>query len=98
MRCALRDVGSARESRAKLPGDSTQFTETRMDGLAARQESVQMDAWLPLVSVVIPTHGRPDLVRRTIASVVHQDYAGVIECIVVHDKEDVDLSLESDDP
>lgn len=48
---------------------------------------------LPLVSVVLPTHGRPDLVRASIEAVVEQSYAGDLECVVVHDREDVDPSL-----
>jgi glycosyltransferase involved in cell wall biosynthesis len=51
----------------------------------------------PLVSVVIPTHNRPDLVRRALASVVSQSYRGPIETIVVHDKEAPDPTLESGD-
>ena len=41
----------------------------------------------PLVSVILPTRGRPDLVRETIAAIVSQTYPGTIECIVVHDQE-----------
>jgi len=41
----------------------------------------------PLVSVILPTRGRPDLVRETIAAIVGQTYPGTIECIVVHDQE-----------
>ncbi len=41
----------------------------------------------PLVSVILPTRGRPDLVRAALSSVVAQDYPGPIECIVVHDQE-----------
>jgi hypothetical protein len=49
----------------------------------------------PLVTVIMPTRGRPELVRESIASVVTQDYPGDIECIVVHDQEppDDDLAL-----
>jgi hypothetical protein len=47
----------------------------------------------PLVSVIIPTRGRPELVRESISSVVGQDYAGEIECIVVHDQEPPDEGL-----
>jgi glycosyltransferase involved in cell wall biosynthesis len=47
----------------------------------------------PLVSVIMPTHGRPELVRKSIAAVVAQDYPGDIECIVVHDREPPDQSL-----
>jgi hypothetical protein len=45
------------------------------------------DAQWPLVSVIVPTRGRPELVRESISSVVAQDYPGEIECIVVHDQE-----------
>jgi hypothetical protein len=47
----------------------------------------------PLVSVVVPTHGRRDLVRQTVASIVAQTYPGEIECLVVHDREEPDPSL-----
>jgi glycosyltransferase involved in cell wall biosynthesis len=47
----------------------------------------------PLVSVVIPTHGRPELLRETVATVVGQDYAGAMEIVVVHDREQTDESL-----
>lgn len=49
----------------------------------------------PLVTVVIPTHGRPELLRETLATVLDQDYAGPMEVIVVHDGEDADPSLEA---
>lgn len=47
----------------------------------------------PLVSVIVPTHGRPELVRAAIAAVAAQDYPGDIECIVVHDREPADPAL-----
>lgn len=47
----------------------------------------------PLVSVVVPTRGRPELVREAVESVVSQDYAGEIELVVVHDQEDHDPEL-----
>lgn len=47
----------------------------------------------PLVTVVIPTHGRSELLRETLATVVGQDYPGEMEIIVVHDREEVDASL-----
>ncbi|MDP8911040.1 MAG: glycosyltransferase [Actinomycetota bacterium] len=47
----------------------------------------------PSVSVVIPTHDRPEFVRRAVRSVLDQDYAGEIECLVVFDAcEPVDLA------
>lgn len=48
--------------------------------------SSEPDPW-PLVSVILPTRGRPDQVRAAIAAVVGQDYPGPVECIVVHDHE-----------
>ncbi|WP_224274698.1 glycosyltransferase [Nocardioides lacusdianchii] len=48
----------------------------------------------PLVTVVIPTHGRPDLLRETLATIVAQDYSGPMEVLVVHDGEESDPSLE----
>lgn len=47
----------------------------------------------PEVTVVVPTRGRPELVRLAVQGVVAQDYAGRIHCIVVHDQEAVDDSL-----
>ncbi|WP_168929503.1 glycosyltransferase family 2 protein [Nocardioides sp. GY 10113] len=37
------------------------------------------------VSVVVPTHNRPELMRRAVASVLAQEYDGEIEVIVVFD-------------
>lgn len=39
----------------------------------------------PSVTVVIPTHNRPQLMPRAVASVISQDYEGDIEVIVVFD-------------
>lgn len=47
----------------------------------------------PLVSVVIPTRGRPELLAETLRTIVDQDYAGPLEIIVVHDREEIDPSL-----
>jgi glycosyltransferase involved in cell wall biosynthesis len=49
----------------------------------------------PRVSVIMPTRGRPDLVRESIAGVVTQSYPGEIDCIVVHDQEAADETLAS---
>jgi glycosyltransferase involved in cell wall biosynthesis len=48
---------------------------------------------LPDVTAVIPTHNRPELMRRALASVLDQDYAGHIEIIVVFDKSEIDESV-----
>ena len=47
----------------------------------------------PLVSVVLPTRGRPELLRRALDGVVGQTYPGPIECVVVHDQEQADTTL-----
>jgi glycosyltransferase involved in cell wall biosynthesis len=47
----------------------------------------------PLVSVILPTRGRPELVRQTIGTIVGQDYPGRLECIVVHDQEPLQPGL-----
>jgi GT2 family glycosyltransferase len=50
-------------------------------------DAAQVTDW-PAVSVVLPTRGRPELLREAVASVVDQDYAGPIELVVVHDQEE----------
>lgn len=47
----------------------------------------------PLVTVVVPTHGRPALLRETLATILAQDYPGAVEVLVVHDREEVDAAL-----
>src|SRR3712207_2636652 len=42
---------------------------------------------LPSVSVVVPTRSRPELLERAVRSIVAQDYAGSIECLIVFDQE-----------
>lgn len=52
---------------------------------------------LPTVSVVIATRNRPDMLRVAIAAVMDQTYEGSIDCVVVFDQTDPDLSLARDD-
>jgi hypothetical protein len=59
---------------------------------AASTDSLLPASW-PAVSVVLPTRGRPELVRRSLRAVVAQTYPGELECIVVHDQELTDPSL-----
>ena len=41
---------------------------------------------LPSISVVIPTHGRPELLRRCLCAVIEQTYpANRVEIVVVED-------------
>jgi len=51
-------------------------------------------AW-PDVTVVLPTRGRPELVRLAVRAVLEQRYDGTIHSIVVHDQEEPDPTLES---
>ncbi|HSV40637.1 MAG TPA: glycosyltransferase family 2 protein [Nocardioidaceae bacterium] len=48
----------------------------------------------PLVSVVIATRDRPEMVREAISAVLQQDYLGFIEVVVVFDQSEPDLTLE----
>lgn len=43
----------------------------------------------PTVAAVLPTRGRPELLREAVMSVIDQDYEGDIDLVVVHDQEDV---------
>lgn len=44
-----------------------------------------VDPTWPLVTVVVPTVDRPELLARAVEGVLTQDYAGEIECLVVFD-------------
>jgi glycosyltransferase involved in cell wall biosynthesis len=46
-----------------------------------------VDAW-PLVSVVVPTYRRPQLLRTTVQSILDQRYPGPIEILVVFDRDE----------
>lgn len=43
---------------------------------------------LPTVSVVVPTHDRPELLERALASIVSQGYEGEVEVLVVFDQQE----------
>jgi glycosyltransferase involved in cell wall biosynthesis len=47
----------------------------------------------PSVTVVVATHGRPQLLRRALAAIEASVYDGTIEVVVVADREEPDLSL-----
>ena len=51
-----------------------------------------MAAEQPLVSVVVPTRDRPELLRRAVAAILGQTYEGPVECVVVFDQSDPDLA------
>jgi glycosyltransferase involved in cell wall biosynthesis len=52
--------------------------------------------YAPSVSVVIPTHDRPEEVRRAIASVLAQEYDGPLDVVVVFDRAEPDPTLVTD--
>lgn len=72
------------------------YTKRHEEQAPVSEELSQPDQW-PTVTTVLPTHARPDLMRRALRSVVAQDYPGIVETIVVFDKAEPDLSLVSDD-
>jgi glycosyltransferase involved in cell wall biosynthesis len=47
----------------------------------------------PSVGVVMPTHNRPELLRKAMASVLAQDYPGELRVLVVFDRNEPDESL-----
>jgi glycosyltransferase involved in cell wall biosynthesis len=51
----------------------------------------------PSIDVVVATHHRPELLRAALRSIVEQDYAGPVTCVVVVDRAEPDRSLERDD-
>jgi GT2 family glycosyltransferase len=52
----------------------------------------------PEVDVVVPTRDRPELLRKTIDSILAQDYPGVVRVVVVFDQSEPDLTLVRPDP
>lgn len=50
----------------------------------------------PSVGVVLPTHNRPELLRRALESVLAQDYGGEVRAVVVFDRAEPDPSLAGD--
>lgn len=49
----------------------------------------------PSVGVVLPTHQRPELMRRALASILAQDYAGPLQVLVVFDRAEPDVTLKA---
>ncbi|WP_017542240.1 glycosyltransferase [Nocardiopsis prasina] len=67
-------------------------TDTRRGTGTGVTTEVPGDTW-PAVTVVVPTRDRPELLRRTLRSIVEQDYPGRITTIVVFDNDQPDPSL-----
>jgi len=62
--------------------------------IAADQPGPVLDATsAPSVTVLIPTHQRPEKMRRALRSVIAQEYPGELKAIVVFDRSEPDLSL-----
>ena len=56
-------------------------------------EPAEVDGTSACVTVVIPTHGRPELLAETLATIVAQDYPGDLEILVIHDREEPNPAL-----
>lgn len=50
--------------------------------------------WLPTITTVIATKNRPQLLRRTLRSVLGQDYEGEHEVVVVFDQDELDALVD----
>ena len=61
--------------------------EPESDDQAPERAVPDHTATFPVVSVVVPTRDRPELLRRAVSAIVEQEYEGEIECLVVFDQE-----------
>jgi glycosyltransferase involved in cell wall biosynthesis len=52
-----------------------------------------MTARMPSVTAVVPSHDRPELLRRAVRSIVSQDYPGELTVVVVYDGTEPDHRL-----
>jgi glycosyltransferase involved in cell wall biosynthesis len=50
----------------------------------------------PSVGVVLPTHNRPELLRKALEAVLAQEYEGDLRAVIVYDRAEPDLSLAGD--
>ncbi len=64
-----------------------------MTSASPASQTLETPTNYPLVSVVLPTRGRPELVRESLKSVVAQTYPGELEIFVVHDQEETQPEL-----
>jgi GT2 family glycosyltransferase len=65
--------------------------------LSSQERSVKLPATEPVVSVVIPTHDRPDKLRRLLSS-IQQFNGGVLDTVIVVDDSASPLDLEVEFP
>ncbi len=85
---------------SRLSGVCTVETNAQKERTRPQREpdDVGRTSFRPMVSAVICTVDRPQLLRATIRSMREQRYDGVVETIVVYDGTPPDESLNSDDP
>ena len=55
-----------------------------------------MSTW-PSVGVILPTHDRPQMLRTALSAVLAQDYPGIVQAVVVHDRSEPDQSVADGD-
>lgn len=65
---------------------------TDLDPIAAPSTAPGNGEW-PEVSVIVPTRGRPELVRDTLRGIIGQSYPGLLDVVIVHDQEPEDRGL-----
>ncbi len=80
-RHVTRVQGTARRKSAVSADWAEQMSET-----AARTVPPASAGRRPSVCVVVPTRNRPELLKRSVRSILGQSYPGDIECIVVFDR------------
>ena len=56
------------------------------------------DQHYPLVSVVVATRNRPEMLRQAVAAITASDYPGPVETIVVFDQSEPDETIADADP
>jgi glycosyltransferase involved in cell wall biosynthesis len=59
---------------------------------------IELSGRIPAVDVVVPTRDRPELLRRTIAGILGQNYSGRLRILVVYDQAEPDESLAAEAP
>ena len=65
--------------------------------MTGSDDSAAAQQW-PSVTVVIPTHDRPALLRETLRSVAEQGYPGQLDTLVVFDRAEPDEGLSAEFP
>ena len=66
-----------------------------MSGAQTTTQTQGSNGRLPTVTAIVPSRGRPELLRRAVRSIVEQDYDAPIECLVVYDGEEQPPPLDA---